>query len=120
MLKLAQNKAEVIAKVTNRPVNQVKAAIAQGEKMAPNIFKNINDAESGGRFLENMGIDKSVLDEGFNKYSSYLSKIPGLNANTAKPLINMIKGAMRNNSRPAQAPIKSSGVSFDKSKYPRV
>lgn len=108
--------------MTNRPLSQVKAAISQGEKMAPSIFKNINDAESGGKFLDNMGIDKSVLDEGFNKYASYLSKIPGLNTNNAKPLLNMIKGAMRGgaHSKANANSSRANSILFDKNKYPKV
>lgn len=88
--------------------------------MLPDILKNVNSAESGAMVLDSMGIDKSILDEAYNKYSPYISKIPGMNATRAKPIIDLIKGAMRGGSRPKQAPTQSNGISFDRTKYPRV
>lgn len=120
VLNLAQSKASTIAKVTGRSESQVKAALAQGQKMLPDILKNVNSAESGARVLDSMGIDKSVLDEAYNKYSPYISKIPGMSATRAKPLLDMIKGAMRGGSRSTQAPAQTNTATFDKSKYPRV
>lgn len=65
-----------------------------------------------------MGIDKSVLDKGFNKYSSYLSKIPGMNSTMAKPIIDMIKGSMNGDSQPQ--PKQKQRISFDKNRYPKI
>lgn len=120
VLNLAQSKTATIAKVTGRPESQVKAALAQGQKMLPDICKNANTPEGGARILDDMGIDKSFINDAYNKYSQYLSKIPGMNAVNAKSMLNAVTGAMRGGSRPAQAQTQISSVSFDKSKYPRV
>lgn len=98
----------------------MKNALQQGQKMLPNILKNVNSAESGGKFLDGMGIDKSIIDEAYNKYSPYLSKIPGMNASKAKPLADMIKGAMRGGANRTQAQAGSNTPLFEKSKYPKV
>jgi len=89
--------------------------------MLPDILKNVNSAESGARVLDNMGIDKSVIDEAYNKYAPYISKIPGMNATRAKPLLDMIKGAMRGGSRQMQTPTAQSNTPlFDRKKYPKL
>lgn len=88
--------------------------------MLPDILKNANTPEGGARILDNMGVDKAFINDAYNKYSGYLTKIPGMNATNAKSILNAVTGAMRGGSRPAQAPTQTSGVSFDKSKYPRV
>lgn len=93
----------------------------QGQKMLPEILKNVNSAESGAKVLDSMGIDKSVLDEAYNKYSPYISKIPGMNATRAKPLIDMIKGAMRGSGQKQAAPTSQQNKPlFDSKKYPKI
>lgn len=88
--------------------------------MLPDILKNVNSAESGARVLDSMGVDKSFINDAYNKYSKYLTKIPGMNATNAKSILNAVTGAMRGGSHQAQAPTKTNGVSFDRSKYPKV
>lgn len=94
--------------------------------MLPDILNNVNSAESGAKLLDNMGVDKAFLDEAYNKYSSYLTKIPGMNAVNAKSLLDRIKGAMRGGSKsvqstqPAQTSARSNDIKFDRKKYPKL
>lgn len=70
--------------------------------------------------LDGMGVDKSFIDNAFNKYSGYLSKVPGLSAANAKAMLNSITGAMQGGGSPNRATKQTATPGFDKSKYPRV
>lgn len=82
--------------------------------MLPEI---LNSKDSGINVLNKLGVERSFLDDMYNKYGKYASKIPGLNKNAVGNTLNAIERAMDNkplNSRTS----KSSG--FDSSKYPKI
>lgn len=83
-------------------------------------MKNATTPEAGAKILDDMGVDKAFISEAFNKYSSYATKIPGLNASKAKSMLNAITGAMRGGSTPSKASEQTSKPIFDKNKYPKV
>lgn len=84
-------------------------------------MNNVNSPEAGAKILDDMGVDKSFINDTYSKYSKYLSKIPGMNALNTKSILNAITGAMRggsNNTTPAKQ--TNSKPLFDKNKYRKV
>lgn len=90
--------------------------------MLPEILKNATTPQGGARILDSMGVDKEFIDENFNKYSKYLTKIPGMNASNARGLLDRIKGAMRGGStgRTTDSTQSVQRPLFDQRKYPKI
>lgn len=118
LMNLASSKAKSIAKVTGKSPEQVMGALNQAKKMIPDIIKNVNSPQAGAQILQNMGINKSFINDTFNKYSKFASMIPGLNESGAKSMLGELTGAMRGNENAPNAEVKKQ--MFERSKYPKV
>lgn len=117
LLDKAQKNPGLLSKILGKPPEQVQKAIQQGQKILPDILKNVKDAKSGGAYLRNIGVDKSFIGKQYNKYSPYLSKIPGMDQNLANPIIDAISGQLPD-SEQNEKTRKSNKI--DKSRYPKI
>lgn len=66
-----------------------------------------------------MGMDKSFIRQQFDKYSGYISKIPGMDVNTGRSMVDALTGAMPD-SQPSQQPSAKKAPRFDSKKYPKL
>ena len=80
--------------------------------MLPRIM-NSPTPENGARILNDMGVDKKFLDDMYGKYSSYATKIPGLNKNMVNNALRTLNKAMDGTQK------QSPRAGFDRSKYPK-
>lgn len=121
VLDWAMKKPDGIAKITGRSPEQIKSAIKQGKTILPDILKNANNPESGAKILQNMGINKSFMNEQFNKYSKYASKIPGMDETKAKTMFNALTSVMgENKASPETSKEKTNKSSAERKKYPII
>lgn len=90
--------------------------------MLPQILNSATSPEGGAKILDSMGVDKSFMDDAFNRYSKYITKIPGMNAANARQLLDKVKGAMRgpSNTNSATEISAPSKPLFDRAKYPKI
>lgn len=88
----------------------------QAQKMLPDLMSNPT-ADGGAKILNNMGVDKKFINEMYNKYGGFATKVPGLNKGMVGNAINAIGRAMGNSETKPQ---KQKVSNFDSKKYPKV
>lgn len=103
-----------------RNPQQIQSAIGKAQKLLPNILKNVKDAKSGGKFLSSLGVDDSFIGKQYAKFSPYLSKLPGMNAATASPIIGEITEGMRESTQGDTISSQVGYKKFDKGRYPKI
>lgn len=92
------------------------SAVEKGKQILPQAFKSITDLKSGGKFLKNIGVEKSFVGQQFNNLSEHLPKI-GLDKQSASPLVNGLANAM-GESPQTQTPKTSTRININK--YPKI
>ena len=106
---LASSQSDKIARVLGKDPAQVKSAVSNAAKLLPKI---LSAKDNGAGILRELGVDNGFVQDMYNKYSPYASKI-GLSDSAVKNAVDTIGRGIGQESQPRRP-------GFNLDKYPKI